>query len=242
MSTADSSDLRVFISYSHDSPEHQQRVLDLSDRLRSDGIDAWIDQYTPWPEQGWPRWMEAQMRYARFVLMVCTETYLRRVTGQEEPGAGRGVCWEANLVYNDLYQAKISTSKYIPIVFSAADAQHIPPVLQGRTHFCLDSDEGYWQLYRLLTDQPEVEAGKLGFRKQLPRLKPLGPTAQNPLPDGAAQERSKPAARSNPAAQIWREKLAFLQEQEALLSDPAQRFAVRKQIEEAERKIDELDD
>jgi formylglycine-generating enzyme required for sulfatase activity len=83
------------------------------------------------------------------------------------------VCWEANLVYNDLYHSKISTSKYVPIVFTAVDAQHIPPVLQGRTHFCLDTDQGYWQLYRLLTGQPEVEPGALGPTKTLPPREPL---------------------------------------------------------------------
>jgi hypothetical protein len=34
---------RVFISYSHDSPEHKQRILELSERLR--GIDTQLDQY-----------------------------------------------------------------------------------------------------------------------------------------------------------------------------------------------------
>jgi hypothetical protein len=44
---------RVFISYSHDSPEHKQRVLALSDRLRNDGIEAELDQYQTRPPQGW---------------------------------------------------------------------------------------------------------------------------------------------------------------------------------------------
>ena len=36
---------KVFISYSHDSPEHAQHVLELAERLRSDGVDAQLDQY-----------------------------------------------------------------------------------------------------------------------------------------------------------------------------------------------------
>jgi hypothetical protein len=32
---------RLFISYSHDSREHQDRVRGLADRLRANGIDAW---------------------------------------------------------------------------------------------------------------------------------------------------------------------------------------------------------
>ena len=31
---------RVFISYSHDSPEHCHQVLSLAQQLRRDGIDA----------------------------------------------------------------------------------------------------------------------------------------------------------------------------------------------------------
>ena len=30
----------VFISYSHDSPDHEANVLALANRLRADGIDA----------------------------------------------------------------------------------------------------------------------------------------------------------------------------------------------------------
>ncbi|HEX9732715.1 MAG TPA: SEFIR domain-containing protein [Thermoanaerobaculia bacterium] len=36
--------LRVFVSYSHDSAEHAERVLALADRLRRDGLD--VEQWT----------------------------------------------------------------------------------------------------------------------------------------------------------------------------------------------------
>jgi len=45
----------VFISYSHDSREHMDRVLELSNRLRADGIDCHIDQYEMSLPEGWPR-------------------------------------------------------------------------------------------------------------------------------------------------------------------------------------------
>jgi hypothetical protein len=41
------------------------------------------------------------------------------------------------------------------------------------------------------------------------------------------------------ALMTWGEKLAFLEEQEAIAVDPAQRFALKKQIEEAKEKIRE---
>ncbi len=51
----------VFISYSHDSDEHKDRVLALSDRLRADGIDCSIDQYETSPPEGWARWCDRQI-------------------------------------------------------------------------------------------------------------------------------------------------------------------------------------
>src|ERR1700740_3265477 len=70
---------KVFISYSHDSPEHARRVLGLAERLRKDGVNAQLDQYVAGtPPEGWPRWMLDRLDWAEFVLVVCTETYYRR--------------------------------------------------------------------------------------------------------------------------------------------------------------------
>jgi hypothetical protein len=43
---------KVFISYSHGSPDHAEHVLALSDKLRQDGIDCHIDQYKISPPEG----------------------------------------------------------------------------------------------------------------------------------------------------------------------------------------------
>ncbi|MFM9069791.1 MAG: SEFIR domain-containing protein, partial [Planctomycetota bacterium] len=53
---------KVFISYSHDSDEHKALVLGLAERLRTNGVDAGIDQYVEGtPAEGWGRWMNAQI-------------------------------------------------------------------------------------------------------------------------------------------------------------------------------------
>lgn len=52
----------VFISYSHDSPEHVDRVLKLADRLVAEGLEVILDQYEPAPPEGWPRWMDKRIR------------------------------------------------------------------------------------------------------------------------------------------------------------------------------------
>jgi SEFIR domain len=73
---------RVFISYSHDSPAYEQRILAFARRLRHDGVDAQIDCYVNGkPAEGWPRWMGNQLEWADFILLLCTETYYRRFRG-----------------------------------------------------------------------------------------------------------------------------------------------------------------
>jgi hypothetical protein len=109
---------KVFISYSHDSPEHRQRVLALSERLRTDGIDAQLDQYVAGtPKAGWPRWMLNQLDWANFVLLVCTETYYKRFRGHEAPDKGKGMDWEGNLITSEIYSAKSKATKFAPVLF-----------------------------------------------------------------------------------------------------------------------------
>src|SRR5512135_3911605 len=106
---------RVFLSYSHDSAEHAARVLDLANALRRDGSDVILDRYLQprGPEEGWPLWMDRNIRDADFVLLVCTATYLRRVMSEEEPGLGLGVRWEGKLIYNRIYHDQPSGSRFI---------------------------------------------------------------------------------------------------------------------------------
>jgi hypothetical protein len=78
--------IKLFISYSHDNPAHSSRVLSLSNQLCEDGYDCQLDQYDADPAQGWTQWMSDGIKEADFVLMVCTQTYQRRVTGDEPPG------------------------------------------------------------------------------------------------------------------------------------------------------------
>src|SRR5512134_3999185 len=132
---------KVVISYSHDNARHQERVLGLADRLRADGIDAEIDQYNDSPPEGWPRWCERQIEAADAVLMVCTETYHRRVKGAEQPGAGLGVVWEAAIIRQLLYDAGVVSSKFVPVLFADGSPEHIPTPIKAWTRYVVDMDD-----------------------------------------------------------------------------------------------------
>lgn len=158
----------VFVSYSHDSRQHMDRVLALCDRLRREGIEADLDQYEPVPPDGWPLWTARKVEEADFVLVVCTETYRRRFDGREEAGKGLGVRWEGAAVVQALYDAGARNDKFLPVLFDLADEPHIPLVLRSTTRFLVSDEEGYEQLYRYLTGQPAVPRPEIGTLRPLP--------------------------------------------------------------------------
>lgn len=163
-------EITVFISYSHDSDTHRERVLGLSERLRTDGIVTILDQYVNGsPEGGWPRWMLDQLDVANYVLVICTETYYRRFRGHEQPGKGKGVDWEGALITQEIYDSRSKTLKFVPVFIDAAVDNWIPEPLRSISYYALTSESEYQSLYDLLLGQAGVEPGAIGTMKRKPR-------------------------------------------------------------------------
>jgi tetratricopeptide (TPR) repeat protein len=169
----------VFISYSQDSDEHKDRVLRFADRLRDDGIDANLDQYQVAPKEGWVLWMEKQIRDSKIVLLVCTDTYLRRMM-KEDDGKGFGVMWESTIIYQYLYNSGVVNEKFIPVVFGRENTKYIPMPLQSSTWHDVSAEDGYEALYRHVTDQPYTTKPELGKLKSLPPR--VGASLQTEIP------------------------------------------------------------
>jgi len=160
------SNITVFISYSHDSDAHRERVLALSERLREDGIETVLDQYENGaPKQGWPRWMLDQLDAAEFVLVVCTETYYRQFRGHVQPGQGKGVDWEGALITQEIYDSRSQTLKFVPIFLEAAVADWVPEPLRSIDYYTPTSKTGYQSLYDFLLGQAGVEPQPVGDLK-----------------------------------------------------------------------------
>ena len=163
---------KVFISYSWDSAEHKNSVLDLADQLRIHGIDCNIDQFEVSPTEGWLNWMLNQIEESDFVLLVCTEKYYRRYRGKEKLGQGKGAVWEGAIISQLIYDQQ-SNNRFIPVIFDPQAGNYIPSELRKHTWYLLNrfnfnlEESGYESLYRHLTNQS---------RKKVP----LGPTV--PLP------------------------------------------------------------
>lgn len=160
----------VFISYSHDSDAHRERVLGLSERLRDDGYETRLDRYVNGsPLNGWPRWMMDGLDAATHVLVNCTETYYRRFRGHEAPHVGKGVDWEGALITNEIYQAKSKTVKFVPVLFESADQGFIPEPLQTATQYLLNSESRYGELKDFLDGVAGIEPRPVGERKRRKR-------------------------------------------------------------------------
>ena len=160
---------QLFLSYSHDSDAHRERVLALSERLRQDGIPTILDRYVNGtPPQGWPRWMLDRLDESDRVLLICTPTYYRRFRGHEQPGQGKGVDWEGAIITQEIYDARSKTTRFIPVLFDRTDEDSIPEPLRGHTHYCLTSEAAYQALYDALLEQAGVEPGPLGALKPKP--------------------------------------------------------------------------
>jgi tetratricopeptide (TPR) repeat protein len=179
--------VRVFISYSHDSPEHSDRVLALAQQLHRDGIDAELDQFHQNELVHWPRWCEEQLRpeNSRWVICVCTPEYKRRVENRVPADVGKGVFWEATLIHTYLYDEK-GNRRCVPVRLGDAGDDAVPQILKGwngykLTAFGLDArDSGYEGLYRLLTGQSTVVPEPVGPGRTSEITEPIGPALDIP--------------------------------------------------------------
>lgn len=139
----------VFISYSHDSAQHAERVRVLAEMLLDKGVEVCLDQYVAHPVEGWPRWVERRIAEADFVIVVCTPTYRDRFEGSALED-GRRVGYEQELLRALTYERP--QIRVIPVLFPDAGAEAIPIALRGNTFYRLPQD--YEPLYRRVAGQP----------------------------------------------------------------------------------------
>ncbi len=153
-------EITVFVSYSHDSEEHISRAKSLADSLCSYGIKAIFDGYEMAPEEGWPKWMLKSLDRSNFALIICSRGYHDKFNGKVLNG--KGVKFESLIGLQELFENQSENAKYIPVFFEADDEKYIPTPLRGFQYYCLESNEGFEELYRHLTGQPKHARPELG--------------------------------------------------------------------------------
>ncbi len=156
---------RVFVSYSHDSEEHNERVLSLCDLLVRKGIDCWFDGMVVSPPEGWPRWMKKQIKDADRVLVVCSKNYKARYENEEAFGKGKGAKWEGAIITQKIYDNEVNT-KFIPIAITKKDLKYVPDDLEPATYFNVWDPKELEKLYRFITGQPKYVRPEVGEIEQ----------------------------------------------------------------------------
>jgi hypothetical protein len=158
---ANQNPIRVFISYTQESQEHNDLAVGIANRLRKIGFQSDIDQYHY--NEKWPLWMEKSIQESDFVLVICTETYRNRWDANEEEGKGLGAQWEGNLVRNELYQSPRRNDKFIPVVFDETYRKFIPIPLADVTRIDIGTKLEYFEkLQKRLLGQAPVQMPPIG--------------------------------------------------------------------------------
>jgi hypothetical protein len=128
---------KVFISYSHDCPQHKDWVRSLASALRVNGIDAVLDQWDLSPGQDMAAFMAGGIQAADRVLLICTDQYVSKA----EAGTG-GVGYERLIVTAEVV-GSIDTIKFIPIIRNNASARKVPNFLGPRLYIDFSNDAQY---------------------------------------------------------------------------------------------------
>ncbi|MGB0409404.1 MAG: toll/interleukin-1 receptor domain-containing protein [Opitutales bacterium] len=111
----------VFISYSHDTREHKQWVLELAQELvREHHVDVILDQWDLEHGDDMARFMRESVDRCDRVLMICTEPYVEKADG----GKG-GVGYEAMIVDVELIR-DLGTKKFVPVIRQDGDEIRLP--------------------------------------------------------------------------------------------------------------------
>ena len=151
---------KVFISYSHDSPEHKQWVSELAAQLRRNGVDAILDQWDLGLGDDITRFMERGIVNADRVLVICTDQYVSKANAEEG-----GVGYERMIVNAELVQ-NLGTDKFIPIIRQASGRKKTPMFLGTRFYADFRNDNQFdvecEKLIRELHEIPIVEKPPLG--------------------------------------------------------------------------------
>lgn len=165
---------KLFISYSWESRDHQDKVLALADWLEANGVEVIFDQYEPNPTKAWPQWMEEGIRVSDFVICVCTAKYKSKIENKETAKSGLGLQWEGQLMYNTIAATIDNARKFQVVQFDGLSIGAIPIPLLGYNRHVItkfeDEDSGLEDLYRIVTNQPKATRPARG---QLRELKPL---------------------------------------------------------------------
>ena len=156
---------KIFISYSWTTPNHEEWVLNLAERLVSDGIEVVFDKWDLKPGNDKYKFMESSVESSDIVkvLLILDKKYSERANAR----AG-GVGTETQIISPQIYN-NVEQEKFIPLI-AERDSEgnaFIPTFLKGTVYIDLSSlehyESNYEQLLRNIFKRPSYTRPKLGI-------------------------------------------------------------------------------
>jgi len=139
---------KVFISYSWTTPQHEEWVINLAEKLMSDGIDVVIDKWDLKEGHDLYNFMESMVKSPEInkVLIILDRKYSEKADARSG-----GVGTETQIISPKVYK-NASQEKFLPIV-AERDKEgkaFIPTFLEGRVYIDLSAIEHYEENYEIL--------------------------------------------------------------------------------------------
>lgn len=155
---------KIFISYSWTNTSHESWVINLAERLVSDGVDVSVDKWDLKEGHDKFNFMETMVKSPEIdkVLIILDKKYSEKA----EQRAG-GVGTETQIISPQIY-ANVSQEKFIPIVSERNEDGNpfIPTYLDGRIYIDLSEQEhyetNYENLLRNIFKRPAHSKPKIG--------------------------------------------------------------------------------
>lgn len=155
---------KIFISYSWSNPNHEDRVINLAERLFSNGVEVVIDKWDLKEGHDKFKFMESMVKSVEIdkVLIILDQMYSEKAN-QRSGGVGT----ETQIISPQIY-ADVSQEKFIPVVMDKDEEGNpfIPTYLEGRIYIDLSSEEqfeeNYENLLRNLFKRPAYNKPTLG--------------------------------------------------------------------------------
>jgi len=155
---------KIFISYCWTNPNHVDWVINLAERLVSDGVDVIIDKWNLKEGQDKFNFMETMVKSndIQKVLIILDKKYSEKA--EQRTG---GVGTETQIISPKIYE-NVSQEKFVPIVKEKDEngVPYVPTFLNGRIYIDLSEqssfEENYETLLRNIYKRPEFSKPKLG--------------------------------------------------------------------------------
>ena len=153
--------LKVFISYSWDSKEHQLWIIELAERLAKDGIDIILDRYELGIGKNLTHFMEQAIEKADKVIIILTKNYKLKADNRS-----RGVGYEYSLINAELYNKQTDNVKFLPVLREGTAESSIPSFMKQFIFLDMTEDssfeENYTELIHTIYDEPLIIKPPIG--------------------------------------------------------------------------------